>query len=493
MTCIKNLFAMCIIVFALHIFLTPLQVHAQENPVGLVINGQTLYGLPISPVIDNDRVLVPARIVFENLGANVYWNEDTKTVHVQYHDQNVRLTIGENNIVVNEYPIEIPVPAQIIDNHTMIPVGAVSTNLGFLVAFRDRTVFVDRADYMPPPIIDEDLFPGLADEPTTTAPSDENLSGRYNESAIVATPEPPVLVTLPGSLLQVHYNFADNTLVIPRTSGVPLMAEAVHNNFYHVNRYEIALGVDASQLLASGTMNIGNSLLNSIDVAHGEQGTRLVFNGRQILSLDISEGDSHYIIRVMCPRQRYGRIVIIDPGHGGERPGAVYDDVRAADLNLAITRKLLQLIEADGYIKAYTTRNSDTTVHWSYRYGMSNQIGDLMITIHHNAAYNLEIHGAEAFYLTDAHDEGRSLSNQEFANIVQRNLVAHTNRFDRGIRSGEFIVLRNTEAPSTLVEIGFMSHAAEFETLINPEYQWRAARGLYQALLEAFEYMPPVR
>jgi len=153
----------------------------------------------------------------------------------------------------------------------------------------------------------------------------------------------------------------------------------------------------------------------------------------------------------------------------------------------------LQLIEADGSVKAYTTRNADVHVYWSYRYQMSNDIGDLMITIHHNAAYNLESHGVETFYLKREQDENRSLTNQEFADIIQRNLLAQTNRHDRGIRAENFIVLSYTDAPSALVEIGFMSNEQEFQTLINPEYQWRAARGLYFAILEAFTLYTPMR
>jgi len=471
-------------------------VHAQEEPVGLVINGQPLHNLPAAPIIDRDRVLVPARAVFESLGATVNWYENIRTVHVQYQAKDVRLTIGDNNIVVNNYPIEIPVPAQIIGNHTMIPVGAVSMNLGFLVDFRDGTVFVDSGD-LRPPIIDENLFPSTASPyipPILTEPNEnEDDTDSSDTHTLTESAQAPIMtqpiITLHGSLLNLRYSHTDNILFIPRTSGTSLMEQVSHNNMYHNHRYKLRLNVDASQLLDAGRINVSNSLLDSIDIMHTEFGTELIFNGTQILALHIGSNDAYYMIHVMCPRQRYRRIVIIDPGHGGERPGAVYDDIRAADLNLTVAMKLVELIERDGHIKAFTTRNTDETVLWTERYELGNDIGDLMITIHHNAAYDLTINGVEAFYVTDEYDTNRGLTNQRLAEIVQRNLVSQTGRHNRGIRSENFIVLSYTTIPSALVEIGFMSNQAEFATLIDPTYQWRAAQGLYNALLEAFMYM----
>jgi len=73
---------------------------------------------------------------------------------------------------------------------------------------------------------------------------------------------------------------------------------------------------------------------------------------------------------------------------------------------------------------------------------------------------------------------------------VQDNLVAQTGRHDRGIRSEDFTVLLHTNIPSALVEVGFMSNQAEFATLTDPQHQWRTARGIYHALLEAFADIP---
>ena len=483
---VRKILAICMAVlmgFTAFSLLNPMQAVAQATPIGLVINGAPVNDLAVPPVMRENRMLVPARAVFERLGATVGWHPSTRTVHIEHGEKSIHLTIGESIMFVNGEVVEMPIAAQIINNSTMIPLGAVATNLGFVVDFRDRTVFVYTWEYIlgetPDPPQDPPVYepPNGEDEyePTPTPPP-------------VNTPTPPAVPHV------ARYDLATGTLHIPRTNGLSLnMDQAVHLNLYHQHLYMLMLTADASQHIASGTINIGDALLNSINIDHGQHGTQLTFSGTQKLALDITQSYAYYLVRVMCPRQKYPRIVIIDPGHGGYRPGAVYNDVRAADLNLAVTRKLLQLIEADGYIRAFTTRNSDTHVPLADRARMGNEFGDLMITIHHNAAYNLSANGVEAFYITDEHDLLRSLTNRDFAGIVLRHLVSQTGRNSRDIRSENFIVLRYTTVPSTLVELGFMSNQAEFATLTNPEYQWRAARAIYNALLEAFEMYTPVR
>jgi len=478
----------------------PLQVNAQQAPIGLVVNGNMLNNLSMPPIIRQDRMLVPARAVFESLGANVQWQEATRTVHVQYQEQNVVLTIGQNSIIVNGHSKEMPIPAQIINYNTMIPVGAVATNLGFLVDFRDRTVFVDTPEPMPNTTYQSY---GNTSEYEEGSESDADTADSYEQDEYVMADvdetddvgdeyedQPSSDPLPPATPLNVRYDSATRTLHIPRSGGFLNMGQASHFNLYHQHQYILSLSVDASQHITLGSLMIGDALLRSIDIVQGTNGTQLVFNGTQILALIIAESEAYYQVSIVCPREKYPRIVIIDPGHGGERPGAVYHDVRAADLNLAVTRQLIQLAEADGFIKVYTTRNSDITVPWADRARLGNEIGDLMITIHHNASENLLAHGVETFYLTDEHDQFRYLTNQNFAGIIQRNLLAQTGRHDREIKSGNFAVLRYADIPSALVEIGFMSHQHEFATLINPEYQLRAARGLYFALLEAFMLIP---
>lgn len=93
--------------------------------INILINNQFLES--DQPAVSvNDRTLVPMRAIFEALGAEVEWNENTQTVTGTKNNMTVSITINEKNILINEEKNEIDVPAQLINNRTMVPVRAVS-------------------------------------------------------------------------------------------------------------------------------------------------------------------------------------------------------------------------------------------------------------------------------------------------------------------------------------------------------------------------------
>ena len=589
--------ALALILGASFFIFSPLQATADNSPIGLVINGQTITNMPTPPIIQYGSTLVPARAVFEaGLGAVVEWEEESRTVYIQYGDRHIFLLIGSHIIIVNGHLMEMPIPAQIINGNTMIPLRAVAENLGFVVDFRDRTVFIDNPSIAPD---------SPANTPSPTLPRDVSTMVippmYFPTTNIIAISPPPrlaqqvyvitassaipavessllndnrLIIDFPNSLtdfngpISVPYyspvsdirasQFSENVsrvvfvlpdsvefsisisedrwhvfliiytdvssdastnndtdvnnndtnhvltalnsniryepgvILIPRGAGFSLK-QAAHNNIYRHNQYILTLPVDASGFLGVGTLSISSSFIHSLEVGRNWQGhTQFTLTGRQILAIEIHEFNAYYLIRLMNPREKYQRIVVIDPGHGGQ-PGAVYNDVRAADLNLAIAGKLVRLIEECGYMTAFTTRGEDVFVSLSDRAQFANNIGDIMVTIHHNAWYNPYVSGVESFYLLNDNDNHRSLTSQEFAAIMQGRVVAHTGRNNRGHRTANFTVLRYSQIPSALIEVGFMSNPQEFAAITSEEYQWRVARAIFEGLHEAFQLYTPAR
>ena len=92
------------------------------------INGEKLT-VDVYPKIENERTLVPLRGVFEALGAEVQWDDSTKTVTVIKDSITVTLQIGSNILYKNSIPVEIDVPAKIENNRTLVPLRAVSEAL----------------------------------------------------------------------------------------------------------------------------------------------------------------------------------------------------------------------------------------------------------------------------------------------------------------------------------------------------------------------------
>lgn len=93
-----------------------------------------LNGNPLSfdqpPIIQNGRTLVPLRAIFEAMGATVDWDGDTQTVISTLFGTTVKLTIGSNILYRNDEAKTLDVPAQIVNNYTMVPARAVAEAFG---------------------------------------------------------------------------------------------------------------------------------------------------------------------------------------------------------------------------------------------------------------------------------------------------------------------------------------------------------------------------
>ncbi len=98
------------------------------DAIRVVLDGQMLQ-FDVPPVIENDRTLVPLRVIFEALGADVEWNGETQTVTAKRSDTEIKLIIG-GEAYVNGQAVELDVPAKIIEDRTLVPLRFVSEALG---------------------------------------------------------------------------------------------------------------------------------------------------------------------------------------------------------------------------------------------------------------------------------------------------------------------------------------------------------------------------
>jgi N-acetylmuramoyl-L-alanine amidase len=198
---------------------------------------------------------------------------------------------------------------------------------------------------------------------------------------------------------------------------------------------------------------------------------------------------------MMKPKDMYPRIVVVDPGHGGSDSGAKANGLVEKDLNLDVSRRLLELFAKDGRVKAYATRSSDVSVDLYERPAWANKIGDLFVSIHMNAmgSYNVEANGTEVFHYPHDNDEELGFTGKQLADILQRSLLAELGSSDRKVQSKRFVVIKNTTIPSALCEIGFLTNAGEAAKIADPEYRRRAAEALFKGVMEAFEAYEPKR
>lgn len=123
---------------------------ADDEPIKIIVNGEAL-NIPdddTQPFIENERTLVPMRAIFEALGAHVNWDGETRTI-VSYDpisDVSITMQIDSATMFVGETPVELDVPAKIVNDRTVVPVRAIAEGMNSKVDWDGdtRTVTVDK-------------------------------------------------------------------------------------------------------------------------------------------------------------------------------------------------------------------------------------------------------------------------------------------------------------------------------------------------------------
>jgi N-acetylmuramoyl-L-alanine amidase len=225
--------------------------------------------------------------------------------------------------------------------------------------------------------------------------------------------------------------------------------------------------------------------------------------------------------------------VVLDPGHGGEDPGAVG---RAGNhektVVLAIAKKLRALLEKEPNIKVVMTREADFFVPLGQRVHKARAVnGDIFMSIHADAFIKPEANGSSVFALSDrgatsaaAKWLAQKENNADLIGGVKVNTadryLAHTildltqtatindslkfgklvlneikniNRLHKpAVEQASFAVLKSPDIPSILVETAFISNPEEERQLIDPDYQQRMAKMLFNGIKRYLEKNPPL-
>lgn len=195
--------------------------------------------------------------------------------------------------------------------------------------------------------------------------------------------------------------------------------------------------------------------------------------------------------RQESPLQLRGKIVILDPGHGGGDPGTVgVGPTTEAENVLAIAWELKALLERYG-AQVIMTRQTDTSPSAGTQYsGQQNgqlaarvatanrSRGQIYISLHNDWNDNRNIRGTSVHYY-----KSQDLA---LAEAIQRSLVGQTKAVDLGIKRSNFYVLRNTSIPAVLVEIGFLSNPEEARLLAKASYRREVALGIFAGIQAYF-------
>ena len=122
---------------------------ADNDEIKVTVDGSSLSFTDQKPVIINERVLVPLRAIFTALGAEVDWEQKTSTAFANKNGDKIRISIGSNKLYKNDSEKVLDVPAQLINDRTMVPVRAIAEAFGSKVNWDNgtRTVIISNKPF----------------------------------------------------------------------------------------------------------------------------------------------------------------------------------------------------------------------------------------------------------------------------------------------------------------------------------------------------------
>ena len=121
---------------------------AEDRPIRVMVDGAEL-AFDVDPVIENDRTLVPMRLIFEALGAKVDWDEASRTALAVKGDVKISITIDSAELMKNSKAVVLDAPARLIGGRTLVPVRAVSEGLGAKVDWDETSRTVQIVTILP--------------------------------------------------------------------------------------------------------------------------------------------------------------------------------------------------------------------------------------------------------------------------------------------------------------------------------------------------------
>jgi len=243
-----------------------------------------------------------------------------------------------------------------------------------------------------------------------------------------------------------------------------------------------------------GAVLAADSVPAGLHVVQHATGVRVVVPSSRPYALKSSD-DGYYL--VTYPPGLAGKVIMLDPGHGGDDGGAVSRNVGVVEkaVNLQVALRLRALLAEQGAV-VYMTRATDQRpapesylnavegeprdqLDLQYRTQLANALGvDLFLSLHHNSGETLS-QGTEVYYTSTTLNGDRS---RELAQLVQQELVAALGTRNRGVFDDTFYVTRNTLAPAALVELAFINNPQEGPRTVDAAFQEAAAQAIVRAL-----------
>ncbi|NLW22647.1 MAG: AMIN domain-containing protein [Tissierellia bacterium] len=287
----------------------------------------------------------------------------------------------------------------------------------------------------------------------------------------------------------IHYSIKGDNRVV----SVSTLEETDYTVEYtrETNTMVISLPWDKLDI-KEGSMTIQDGLINDIKVTSSGGTSKIILTFRRGIEYSLLSHDTTDKIAISIKRDENekpsDKLIVIDPGHGGHDPGAVQNGTLEKDVNLAVSLKLNERLKSLGY-NTIMTRDTDVYIELKERAAIANRnMADLFISIHANSNSDSSVSGIQVLY--HAYDKAtvKKDVNLQLAKIMMEEITKGTGAQDRGLITRErTVVIRDTEMPSVLIEIGFLTNKEEVQLLQDDAYQNKIVESIVKGIEKFFD------
>ncbi|RRJ65271.1 AMIN domain-containing protein [Paenibacillus oralis] len=460
------------------IVLPPHEIDAKAAQSKIVLDGQEI-ALPENVEVANidNNVMIPIRVVAENLKFNVNWDQKAQNVKIQNNSNTISLKVGQQEAEVSNEQVLLNTAPLMQKNTVLVPIRFVSEQMGLKVSWNNT----DKIVY-------------LTSNGENVVPTEENTADSLIRINEIHFNDNQLVVSMNGQVTPTIFTLQD-----PERIVVDLPNTAFADTFQSLNAgLNGNLDVSGSSQIADIRYSLFNQDPEQVRiVVELMEGQETPFNyefneGNLIVNLGLSENNSDLSgpygpsdpsepFNPVDPVIKPGlRTVVIDPGHGGSDPGTTSFSNRAEkEFTLALSLKVQELLLNEPDINLVMTRESDVYPTRTERVELANELNaDVFVSIHGNSVLSSpQTTGTETYYYERS-------SSKQLADVIHKRLVEAMGLKDRGVKNGNFQVIRETHMAAALLEIGFLSNPSDEEAMFSEEMQYKAAQAIVDGIKE---------
>ncbi|GAB6930032.1 hypothetical protein JCM10914A_40150 [Paenibacillus sp. JCM 10914] len=424
------------------------------------------------------NVMIPIRVVSENLGFDVKWDKANLSVTVKNSEKLVRMVVNSLQAELNGEAVELNLAPVLKSNTTLVPLRFVSEQMGLDVKWdnQKKAVFLTSSI---PPAPDVEIDPEHGENPDNV-PTTPPVAGQSSLTGISFNSN-QLMIATEGNVVPNIFSVAGPERIVidlPNTvfSEQFLMGHAL--NVQSSGEIAVADYPDVTRIRYALFSENPSTIRIVLDLTASKH--YQVTNENGLTTIDLNATGEDVTTPPLVPPVSGGgkKTVVIDAGHGGSQPGAVSPSGKQEKvLNLSIALKVEALLRKESNINVVMTRNDDATLGLSDRVKVANSINaDIFVSIHGNSSTSSSPNGTETYYTRDA--------SKPLANVIHKHLAKATGLADRGVKYSSLHVTRETKMPAVLLEIGFLSNKGDEAQLFKDEFQNRVAQGIVAGIKE---------